>query len=52
MKIYYNKNKEVNIHVQNGCVDSQDNKSKFKDLNDCKKYIEIYFMIFRNLVSL
>ena len=44
--IYYYKNKEVNIHVQNGCVDSQDNKLKLKNLNDCKKYIEISFMIF------
>ena len=44
-KFYY-KNKLEKV-IQNGCVDIEDNKLKLKELNDCKKYTEISFMIFR-----
>lgn len=46
-KFYFKNNNEMNKYFQNGCVDIEDNKLKLKDLNDCKKYTEISFMIFR-----
>ena len=46
-KFYFKNKNKMDTLVQNGCVDIEDNKLKLKDLNDCKKYTEISFMIFR-----
>ena len=46
-KFYFKNNLNFDSVTQDGRVDIEDNKLKLKELNDCKKYTEISFMIFR-----
>ena len=46
-KFYFKNYLELDCNTQDGRVDMEDNNLKLKELNDCKKYTEISFMIFR-----
>ena len=46
-KFYFNNEIGFNIHLQKGHIVEKDGKMKMNELNDCKKYTEVSFMIFR-----